>query len=70
MSGEQITAKKLNSTLNIKSKKTRININVLLTKVRNEKNKEKKENYIFLGLVCALVVATGIIASLWNYIKL
>ena len=70
MSGEQITAKKLNDTLNIKSKKKRININVLLTKVRNEKNKEKKENYIFLGLVCALVVVTGIIASLWNYIKL
>ena len=55
---------------NPKSKKTRVNINVLLTKVRNEKNKEKKENYIFLGLICGLVVVTGIIASLWNYIKL
>ena len=67
MSGEQITAKELNSSQNyIKntSKKKSVNINDLLTKVRQEKNKEKKENYIFLGLVCGVVAVTGIIASL------
>ena len=67
MSGEQITAKDLNSTkllrsLNGKSKK--VNINYLLSKVREDKSKEKKENYIFLGLICGVIVITGIIASL------
>ena len=67
MSVEQLTAKQLKrapGVQSVKSKKTRVNINVLLTKVRNEKSKEKKENYIFLGLICGLVVITGIIASL------
>ena len=62
MSGEQITAKDLNkTTINHSSKK--VDINILLSKVRQEKNKEKKENYIFLGIICGVVVVTGIIAS-------
>ena len=67
MSGEQITAKVINSTVttqSIKSKTSRVNINNLLSRVRKENNKEKKENYIFLGLICAVVAVTGIIASL------
>ena len=67
MSGEQITAKVINSnvkTQSIRSKTSKVNINNLLSKVRKENNKEKKENYIFLGLICAVVAATGIIASL------
>ena len=68
MSGEQLTAKDLNKISNpttfSKSKKTKININDLLHKVRAEKNKEKKENFMFLGLVVSLLVVTGIIASL------
>ena len=67
MSGEQITAKATNSTVktqSIKSKTSTVNINNLLSKVRKENNKEKKENYIFLGLICAVVAVTGIIASL------
>ena len=67
MSGEQITAKVTNSTVktqSIKSKTSKVNINNLLSKVRKENNKEKKENYIFLGLICAVVAVTGIIASL------
>jgi len=35
----------------------------LLSKVRLEKNKEKKENLIFLSLICGVVAVTGIIAS-------
>jgi hypothetical protein len=35
----------------------------LLSKVREERNKERKENYIFLGLICGLVAITGVIAS-------
>ena len=67
MSGEQITAKVINSnvkTQSIRSKTSKVNINNLLSKVRKENNKEKKENYIFLGLICSVVAVTGIIASL------
>ena len=68
MSGEQLTAKDLNKISNpttfSKSKKTKININDLLHKVREEKTKERKENYMFLGLVVGLLLVTGIIASL------
>ena len=35
----------------------------LLAKVRQEKNKEKKDNLIFVGLICGVVAVTGIIAS-------
>ena len=62
MSGEQITAKDLNKTP-IDQTSRKVDINDLLSKVRQEKNKEKKENYIFLGLICAVVAVTGIIAS-------
>ena len=62
MSGEQLTAKDLNkASINHRSKK--VNINDLLSKVRQEKNKERKENYIFLGLICGVVAVTGFIAS-------
>ena len=62
MSGEQLTAKDLNNTPIARSSK-RVDINNLLSKVRQEKNKEKKENLIFLGLICGVVAVTGIIAS-------
>ena len=62
MSGEQLTAKDLNNTPIDRSSK-RVYINNLLSKVRQEKNKEKKENLIFVGLICGVVAVTGIIAS-------
>ena len=62
MSGEQLTAKDLNKPLRGRYSK-KVDINDLLSKVRREKNKEKKENYIFLGLICAAVTVTGVIAS-------
>ena len=62
MSGEQLTAKDLNKTSIAHSSK-KVDINDLLAKVRQEKNKEKKENLIFVGLVCGVVAVTGIIAS-------
>ena len=68
MSGEELTAKELNNDSNIdsfvKSKKIKVNINDLLGKVRAEKNKNRKENYMFLGLVIGVLAVTGIIASL------
>ena len=62
MSGEQLTAKDLNKTPIAQSSK-RVDINNLLSNVREEKNKEKKENLIFVGLICGVVAVTGIIAS-------
>ena len=62
MSGEQLTAKDLNKKPTGFSSK-RVDINNLLSKVREEKNKEKKENLIFVGLICGVVAVTGIIAS-------
>ena len=62
MSGEQLTAKDLNNTPLAQSSK-RVDINNLLSKVRREQNKEKKENLIFVGLICGVVTVTGIIAS-------
>ena len=67
MSGEQLSTKDLNKISNLntisKSKKLKININDLLGKVRAEKNKERRENYMFLGLVISVLAVTGIIAS-------
>ncbi len=67
MSGEQLTAKELNKNSNIssfkKSNTSKVDINDLLYKVRTEKNKERKENYIFLGLVIGVLAVTGMIAS-------
>lgn len=62
MSGEQLTAKNLNKTPIDHSLK-KVDINNLLLKVREEKNKEKKENLIFVGLICGVVAVTGVIAS-------
>ena len=62
MSGELLTAKDLNKTPRGHSSR-RVDINDLLSKVRQEKNKEKKENLIFVGLICGVVAVTGIIAS-------
>ena len=68
MSGEHLSAKDLNNISSqatfSKSKKTKININDLLHKVRAENNKGRRENYMFLGLVISVLAVTGIIASL------
>ena len=62
MSGEQLNAKDLNKIPTDHSSK-KIDINNLLAKVREEKNKEKRENLIFVGLICGVVAVTGIIVS-------
>lgn len=69
MSGEQLTAKEPINTSEVQLSKnsntaSRVNINDLLLKVRKEQEKDKTENYIFLGLICAVIAFTGIVASL------
>ena len=49
----------LKKTPNIK-----VDINDLLSRVRDEKKKERKENLLFLGLIGSVILITGIIASL------
>ena len=67
MSGEQLTAKELNETTEVKSLNRnptlKVNIVNLLSRARQEKEKEKIENYIFLGIICVVITVTGVIAS-------
>jgi len=62
MSGELLTAKDLNKTPKAYSSKN-VDINNLLLKVRQAQHKEKKDNLIFVCLICGVVAFTGIIAS-------
>ena len=74
MSGEQITNDsvetqnmegELHSLKDSSSKiKKRVDINVLLNKVRLAQKKEKMESTIFFGLVAAVIVVTGVIVSI------
>ena len=62
MSGETSSydqQEELKKTQNIK-----VDINDLLSRVRDEKKKERKENLLFLSLIGSVIVITGIIASL------
>ena len=67
MSGERLTAKELNRSSDPNNftnvKKSKVDINELLNKIRVEKSKKKRENYIFLGLICTVIAVTGILAS-------
>ena len=47
-----------------KSDTHKVDINVLMDRVREEKKKEKKENIIFLSLIASAILITGVIASL------
>ena len=43
---------------------SKVDINDLLSRVREDEKKQKKENLVFFGLVAVVVTVTGIIASL------
>ncbi len=72
MSGEQITNNAVETqnlegelhSLKDSRRKKRVDINVLLNKVRLAQKKEKMESTIFFGLVAAVIVVTGIIVSI------
>ena len=48
----------------IKNKDQKVDINILLNRVRGEEKKERKENLLFLSLIASVIIVTGIIASL------
>ena len=72
MSGEQITDNSIETqtlegelhSLKNSSKKKRVDINVLLNKVRSAQKKERIESTIFFGLVAVVIVVTGLIVSI------
>ena len=68
MSGEKVTNfefRQVHPTIKRTSRKSKkVDINILLNKVRVARKKEKFENTIFFGLVAMAVVVTGIIVSL------
>ena len=61
MSGDQVNYSKIN---NNSSRNSRVNINDLISRVRDDEKKQKKENLVFFGLVVSVLAITGIIASL------
>ena len=69
MSGENIadtSIKKNTSSFgdNLKTRiKKKVDINILLNKVRMEEKKEKFENTVFFGLIAAVILVTGVIVS-------
>jgi len=73
MSGERIIETEQNiktqTSMAVKSKSPhkisgRVDINNLMSRVREEERKQKKENLVFFGLISSVIVITGIIASL------
>ena len=53
-----------NKIRNKSSSGRRVDINDLLSRVRDDEKKQKKENLVFFGLIASVIVITGIIASL------
>ena len=68
MSGEQVANSEFHQvhpTIKKTSRKSKkVDINILLNKVRAAHKKEKFENIIFYGLAAIAIVVTGIIVSL------
>ena len=47
----------------VEAKSSKVDINILMDRVRSERKKEKKENLIFLSLIASVILITGVIAS-------
>jgi hypothetical protein len=41
----------------------RVDINILLARVREEKNRESKSNMVFFGLISSILIVAGLILS-------
>ena len=68
MSGAQVTNSEFHQvhpTIKKTSRKSKkVDINILLNKIRAARKKEKFKNTIFFGLAAIAIVVTGIIVSL------
>ena len=61
MRGDQVN---YNRVIKGSSSPGRVDINDLLSRVRDDEKKQKKENLVFFGVVASVIAITGIIASL------
>jgi len=61
MSGDRVNYSKVNR---INGRTNRVDINDLMSRVRDDEKKQKKENIVFFSLIASVIVITGIIASL------
>ena len=61
MRGDQVNYNKI---IKNRSSHNKVDINDLLSRVRDDEKKQKKENLVFFGLIASVIVITGIIASL------
>ena len=64
MSTEIDSLKNQTEPQRIKKQDQKVDINILLNRVRGEEKRERKENLLFLGLIASVIIVTGIIASL------
>jgi len=63
MSGDQVNYSSVNSKSSTNTS-NKVDINNLLSRVRDDEKKQRKENLVFFGLISSVIVITGIIASL------
>lgn len=59
----QISEKDFKDKTNILKDKKRVDINILLNRVRKDKKKKQLENSLFFGFVLTAVLATGLVIS-------
>ena len=72
MRGDQLATDRSIKTPNVNYRKasharsshSRVDINDLINRVRENEKKQKKENLVFFGIVASVIAITGIIASL------
>jgi len=65
MNGDEVSYNKISSNSSSRSgTSNRVDINDLMSKVRDDEKKQKKENLVFFGLIASVIVITGVIASL------
>ena len=67
MSGGQITNLKINGSLKKNQdldKPKKVNINILLSKIKADNKKTQLESSVFFGLIAAVIITAGVIASL------
>ncbi len=67
MSGEHINNSEENTQGDFKERVKnvgkKVDINILLNRVREEQKKEKFESVIFIGLIATAIIVTGVIVS-------
>ena len=65
MSSEQINVDQLETPKMIETNmRNKVDINLLMARVRQEEKVKKKQNFVFVSLIGSVLVFTGIIASL------